>query len=290
MTGPSEPVETALGFPCANEWLQGVLAAPAAHAPAPVQGVVILVGGPQYRVGSHRQFVQLARRLARDGHAVLRFDMRGMGDSTGEAPGFDACVPDIGAAVDALCRAAPTVRTVALWGLCDGASAALLYLDATRDARVRALCLLNPWVRSEQSLAQTRVKHYYRDRLLQPAFWRKLLRGGVGLSALREAAGQLRRLWQPAAASAGTLSYQDRMERGWTAFDGTLCVVLSGRDWTAREFDDHVRARPSWSVAGRSPAVQWHALEEADHTFSDPRASQQVETLTLQWLRLAAAS
>ena len=48
------------------------------------RAVVVLVGGPQYRVGSHRQFVLLARELCRRGIAVLRFDFSGMGDSDGE--------------------------------------------------------------------------------------------------------------------------------------------------------------------------------------------------------------
>jgi alpha/beta superfamily hydrolase len=45
--------------------------------------VLVIVGGPQYRAGSHRQFTLLARSLAEQGFAVLRFDYRGMGDSTG---------------------------------------------------------------------------------------------------------------------------------------------------------------------------------------------------------------
>ena len=50
--------ETALTFPCQQQSLVGIL-----HNPEQVStvGVVIVVGGPQYRVGSHRQFTQLAR-------------------------------------------------------------------------------------------------------------------------------------------------------------------------------------------------------------------------------------
>jgi hypothetical protein len=42
---------------------------------------------------------------------------------------------------------------------------------------IAGLVLLNPWVRSEVSLAQTHIKHYYGQRLLQGEFWRKLLSG-----------------------------------------------------------------------------------------------------------------
>jgi len=55
-----------------------------ADAAAADTGVLIVVGGPQYRVGSHRQFVMLARFLADHGVPCMRFDYRGMGDVSGE--------------------------------------------------------------------------------------------------------------------------------------------------------------------------------------------------------------
>ena len=61
--------------------------------------VIVVVGGPQYRVGSHRQFLQLARHLARQGYPVLRFDGRGMGDSSGLLRSFEEIDDDIGAAI-----------------------------------------------------------------------------------------------------------------------------------------------------------------------------------------------
>ena len=70
-----------------------------------------------------------------------------------------------------------------LYGLCDGASALVLALPALHRARlaVRGVCLLNPWVRSEASLAGAMIDGYYRRRLLDPALWRRLVRGQVPL-------------------------------------------------------------------------------------------------------------
>jgi hypothetical protein len=65
--------EHAVVFPCEEDALLGIV-----HAPdqAGTTGVVIIVaGGPQYRVGAHRQFVVLGRELARQGIPVLRFDL-----------------------------------------------------------------------------------------------------------------------------------------------------------------------------------------------------------------------
>jgi exosortase A-associated hydrolase 1 len=116
--------ESVLSFSCEGAPLVGILAEPR-DTPAEV-GVLIIVGGPQYRVGSHRQFTLLARHLAANGFAALRFDYRSMGDSAGETRDFLGVNTDIAAAIEALLAARPALKRVVLWGLCDAASAALL--------------------------------------------------------------------------------------------------------------------------------------------------------------------
>jgi exosortase A-associated hydrolase 1 len=280
--------ERALLFPCEGHTLVGVLSLP--ERPADV-GVVVVVGGPQYRAGSHRQFVLLARRLASAGHAVIRFDYRGMGDSEGEARGFEHAEADIGVAIDALQQAVPAVRRVVLWGLCDGASAALMYCDARRDTRIAGLCVLNPWVRSEASQARTQVKHYYRERLMQRAFWAKLLRGGVAVDAVAGLLRSMRTAWRnDAATAAGPRSYQQRMASAWFGFAAPTLLVLSGQDFTAKEFTDHARGDAAWAGALARPGVTVHEVPEADHTFSQGPAREQAETLTLRWLASMAGA
>ena len=280
----SQPItETALAFPCEGERLLGVVSAREGAPGTGDLGVVIVVGGPQVRAGSHRQFVQLARHLAAQGLPALRFDVRGMGDSSGPQLAFEHLAADIGAAIAALQQARPEVRRVALWGLCDAASAALLYLHERPDPRVAALCLANPWVRSEASLARTQVKHYYRQRLMQREFWLKLLRGGVAGAAWRDFIGSLRAA-RPAAPAAQD-SYQVRMAQAWRAFDRPILLLLSGDDYTAREFADVATSDPAWRGALAQPGVTRHDLRDADHTFSSPKAQREVEALTRGWLQ-----
>lgn len=287
----SAPVqEQALAFDCEGEPLLGILSAPAS-APVRDVGVVIVVGGPQVRAGSHRQFVELARALAGSGHPVLRFDLRGMGDSGGQPRGFEHIGADIGAAIDALTAARPALRGLVLWGLCDGASAALLHVGATQDPRVLGLALVNPWVRSEASQARTQVRHYYLQRLRQPGFWRKLLRGGVALGALRELGSALARtLGRPATPSpAAPAPYQDRMAAALDGFDGRVLLVLSGDDHTAREFELSARGHPVWTRALGRAAVTRVDIEGADHTFSTPGAQGALHASTLEWMTPAGA-
>ena len=276
-------VEQALQFACGDTTLIGIVARPA--GPRRAIGVVIVVGGPQYRAGSHRQFVLLARRLAGAGHATLRFDLSGMGDSGGAARGFEASDADIDRAIAALLAACPELNRVVLWGLCDGASAALLHLHATADPRVAGLCLVNPWVRSDASLARTHVRHYYRQRLMQAEFWSKLLGGRVALGAFKAALASMRLARGGAAAHVvGPTSYQDRMAAAWHAFDGALLLVLSGTDYTAREFSDHLDTDASWRGAWRHPRRQRIDIAGADHTFSQAPQRRAVEDATLHWL------
>ncbi len=277
-------VERALTFDCCGERLVGVLAEP---APASDVGVVVVVGGPQYRVGSHRQFVQLARRFGAAGIPVLRFDYRGMGDATGPARPFDDVDRDIGAAIDTLVAECPAVQRVVLWGLCDAASAALMYWQATRDVRVAGLTLLNPWVRSDTTIATTYLKHYYGRRLLEKEFWTKLVRGGV------DVAGAARSLGQNVAASAGkdkasdsgATGFRERMADGLETFAGPILIVLSERDLTAKEFVEYARSNPRWNAILARANVERQEIGDADHTFSTASWRHDVEDRTLDWMR-----
>ena len=277
--------EQALVFDCDGEALVGILHHPSTPAPDAAQatGVVVIVGGPQYRAGSHRQFVHLARALAEAGHAVLRFDVQGMGDSTGELHNFEQVTPEIGAAIDTLQRYAPQVRQVVLWGLCDGASAALLYMHDRSDARVRGLCLLNPWVRSEASLARTHVKHYYLLRLGQREFWTKLLRGGVGGSALRDLARNVGRTAKKEGHSNGHMEFAERMRTAWSRFNGPVLLGLSGRDYTAKEFGERVASDARWRSLLDRANVEQQEWAEADHTFSSREAKNSVARQCAAW-------
>jgi exosortase A-associated hydrolase 1 len=275
--------EEAMVFECAGARLVGVLHRP--DVPQP-RGVLIVVGGPQYRVGSHRQFVLLSREWASLGVPVLRFDYRGMGDSDDPPVGFEHAGPDIGAAIDAFYGAVPQLREVVIWGLCDAASAALMY--ASRDPRVCGLVLLNPWVRREKSEARTYLRHYYVGRLLNREQWKRFLMGKVNVLA---SAGEFLRIVRRSVAqhapgvSSKAESFVERMLEGLESFHGRAMFILCGEDLTAAEFKGEVRRSKQWSRAMRRPTIEVRELPEANHTFSRAEWRARVAQWTSEWLR-----
>ncbi|NML60326.1 hydrolase 1, exosortase A system-associated [Massilia sp. RP-1-19] len=276
--------ENAISFDCQGEALVGIVCQPETSSQ---RGVLVVVGGPQYRAGSQRQFVLLARALGEQGVASMRFDYRGMGDSEGAMRSFEQVGDDLRAAVDAFMQAVPSLRDVALWGLCDGASAALFY--AASDARVTGVTLLNPWVRTPEGLARATLKHYYVQRLFEASLWRKLLSGKFRVAAaLTSAAGLLQAAGTGqagGAASAPAARLPERMLAGLSAFKGEVLLILSGADLTAQEFMDVAAASPAWQAQLKSARTTRRDLAAADHTFSRAAWRRQVALWTTDWLK-----
>ena len=278
--------DCALHFRCGGEQLFGIASVP--EQPG-ARGVLIVVGGPQYRAGSHRQFTLLARSLAERGIAAMRFDYRGMGDSEGAARTFEDVDDDLRAAIDGFQQAVPAVREVVIWGLCDAAAAAMFY--AAQDTRVTGLVLLNPWARTTGGLAMATLKHYYRGRILDVALWKKIASGrfefkGASASLLRLVGAVLRP--KPAAAAVGVQSAStlpERMLNGLTRFNGKVLLIMSPTDLTAQEFLDMTKASLPWQLLLADSRVTRHALDDADHTFSRRVWRDQVACWTGDWVR-----
>lgn len=261
----------------------GILSRPAGSQQASSTGVVIVVGGPQTRVGSHRQFVMLARALARAGHACLRFDASGMGDSSGPKPDFEKLGPDIRAASDALLAQVPECSRIVLWGLCDGATASLLH--ARDDARVAGVVAANPWARDEATRSAAIVRDHYGSRLRSPEFWRRLLSGKVQvwasvLEAIRHVAAS-----GAARSAKGTDAVDEaarlplRVARAVSDMPVPLRLQLSGTDLTASEF--RIAMEASGIDLQRANVAHF---DDADHTFSRPSAWSAATSDTLAFV------
>lgn len=273
-------VESPTWITCGDDRMLGIKCGPIGRS-ASRRAVLIVVGGPQYRVGSHRQFVLLARRLAHAGYVSLRFDYRGMGDSEGEPRTFETIGEDLDAAIDFLC-AQPGIRSVVIWALCDAASAALMFCGA--HPRVSGFMLLNPWVRSESTLATAQLKHYYGQRLLEREFWSRLVRAQFDWRAsLRGLYDAMRRAMRRSRMTDDD-SFQARMAEGWRRFRGPILLALSGRDLTAKEFVEHAATDSRWRGLLERGNVRRIELAGADHTFSSAQWHAWLEDQTIRWL------
>lgn len=299
---------SAFTFPSGSEELLGLIHTPMDKGGDKIpseetdRGVLIVVGGPQYRVGAHRQFIHMARSIASAGLPVMRFDYTGMGDSSGEFPGFENVGNDVEAAVNEMKRRCPAVKKFTVWGLCDGASVALM--NASKQPGVDQLVLVNPWVWSEDNEAATITRHYYAKRLVRPDFWRNVFSGRVNIlpalksflqtilsaaipqkSAQREPAPGAEHCDQSAHAP-----YQDLMAAALAEFGGRVLILLSGNDLVARDFEDRLRRDKRWRSAIRQSEVDVRHIEQADHTFSRSDWKKAVAKISIKWIKNDDAS
>jgi pimeloyl-ACP methyl ester carboxylesterase len=131
-------------------------------------GVVICGSLGQEYIRSHRAIRELAKRMAREGYPVLRFDYRGCGDSLGECD--EARLGDwrediVAAILRMQSRYRP--RELCVIGFRLGASLAM-ELDPDRLGFDR-LCLWEPVVRGSRLLEELRALHRRHEAEWQPS-------------------------------------------------------------------------------------------------------------------------
>ena len=206
---------------------------------------------------------------------------------------------DIEAAISEFCRQCPEIDKIFLLGLCDAASAAMLY--AYKDKRVTGLILLNPWVRSEASLARAHIRFYYARRVLDAGAWLALAREPSRIvnslsSIVRSVAavtrhmfgeprkGDCDRIHREELPQANDAHFPDDMRRCLSKFRGRMLLILSGQDITAAEFRELVDSDTAWRTIVNSEAMTCKQVEMANHTFSTGDARDQVAEEIVDWL------
>lgn len=248
-------------------------------------GVVIVVGGTQYRVGAHRSFVQLARAISEAGFPVLRFDHRGIGDAPAEYPGFAAIGPDISAALDVFMTRVPMIEGVMLWGLCDAVPA--ICQIANQDKRVQGIALINPWIRDAESYDRSLFKNYYAKRPFQSDFWKNLLLGkssGIDFVRLMVRMAKPFKSRNGKRAGSNHLTLKERVYRDLLGFKGPCLLVLSGNDLTAQEFDQEMSRLNGGNKLASSDYLTRIDFPTADHTFTTTAERTRLVHLTRVWI------
>ena len=241
-----------LSFACEGAQLGGTL-----DAAGGTTGVLIVTGGSQTRIGSHRLFERLARALAKHGHPCFRFDRRGVGDSEGEDPDFKGSGPDLKAAADAFRAECPQLQRIAGFGLCDGATALALF---GAEAGLQDLILANPWFVEAEAGAPppAAIKQHYRQQLMSLEGWKRLLSGSISYRKL------LKGLMKIAAPAPADLAGEVAARLG--AKPLPVRMVLSRNDATAVAAADVWCSNGFTRIRARNPAPVH--VESDSHTFA----------------------
>jgi len=263
-------------------------------------GVLVVIGGPTYRVGPQRMNVTLARVLAKAGYAVMRFDFRGTGDSDGKLGTprqGEAVCSDIKAALDRFYEEIPDLQGVVLWGLCRGALRILEY--AQTDARVSGIVLLNPRVDSQQIAAVATLRQYYWQRLTNPNLYRKIAAGdfspGVAtkrlFSTVATAIGISRQSEREPGPTTGRVPgvsvdvpVEVLIEEGFRNFHGKALMILGGGDVEAAKFKEIIKRSPGLRRRLDDPDFVVRDLPGASHTFSTAEWRNRAIAWTKEWI------
>lgn len=287
--------EEAVSFGDANR-LFGVLCRPATpRAGGSAPTVLFLNTGHHHHIGFGRMAVNMARRLAAEGIASLRFDAAGLGDSDampGRPEGViystEACA-DVGAAISML--EARGHRNPVVIGHCSGAH--LAFHSTVLDKRIAAQVLMNlqVFIWGENDTLETVIRARRRSgreiladvwrAIRQPATWHRLMRGEKRdrelARALLNRAGRVARdkVTRVGSRLLGATAPVSPVEGWFRAIDArgtyTLLVYSAGDDGLT-ERDQHL------GEGGRAlaslPTVRTQILEGADHLLS-PRALQE---------------
>lgn len=233
-------------------------------------GLLIVTGGNELRSGPFGSHAALAAKVATAGFPVMRFDRRGVGDSSGRNATFADSSADIAAALMAFQYRTRRLKRIVAFGNCDAASALMLSEGKGCDG----LVLANPWTfepeaepesevteqaeaaAPEPKMSPAAIRAHYVKRLFDPSAWKRLVSGKVEVGRL---AGSLAAAARPASP---TSSLAQQIADSLSRFEGPATILIAEHDRTAQEFLSH------WDKADKRLRI----CPKADHSFSDPQA------------------
>jgi hypothetical protein len=74
------------------------------------------------------------------------------------------------------------------------------------------------------------------------------------------------------------------MADAWQKYSGAILLILSGDDYTAKEFLGATQNDAQWKGSLQRRNVRLHDVAQADHTFSSKTARLEMEQITADWL------
>ena len=247
-------------------------------------GLLIVSGGNEIRAGAHGGMAQLAGRVSEQGFPVLRYDRRGIGESSGENREFLGSADEIAAATQFLRQKQPRVNKIIGFGNCEAATALAFFGPA---AGIDGYLLANPWVieasgepDSEKPLpSSAAIRSRYWDRIKNPRTIFDLLSGKIDFRKLLKGLKQASRVEENSAIS---IQLRDALPR----LDGNSQILLAKRDTTARAFLAAWNS-PDFATLRASTSITLETLDSASHSFADEPARDWLTDKLMEALRQA---
>lgn len=246
--------------------------------------LMIVSGGNEIRSGAHGGMALLASRISQHGFPVLRYDRRGIGESSGENREFLGSTEDIAAAAQFLRQEQPQIDRIIAFGNCDAATALALYGP---DAGIDGYMLANPWVieqtseadSEEPTISSAAIRSRYWDRIKNPRTVIDLLSGKIDLRKLLKGLKQASKVEENSALS---IRLRDALSR----LDGNSRILLAKRDTTARAFLAAWNSADFATLRTRT-SITLETLDSASHSFADEAAKDWLAEKLLDALRQA---
>ncbi|APG62446.1 hydrolase 1, exosortase A system-associated [Sphingorhabdus lutea] len=251
--------------------------------PANKIGIVIVSGGNEIRTGAHRGQAKLSRELAKKGFTILRYDRRGVGDSTGKNKGFMHARDDIFCALTAICDDEIGMEKIFIIGNCDAATSIAINAHAASEQfpKLSGHILTNPWtidiaepnqinaaaphnaVKDDLPSAAA-IRARYLKKITDPAAWKQLLSGGTNIGKIF--AG-LKKSFQKNNLSVTGKIYFDAL----SSLNQPTKILLAQHDNTAISFYEIWKGKYG-HAARANPHIHLAKLDSASHSFADEQS------------------
>jgi dienelactone hydrolase len=274
-------MERAVSFRSA-ETLRGVLSVPEGAREA----VIFVHGWSGYRCGPHRMFVNTARRLAAEGVVSLRFDLRGRGDSEGEADAtdLDGMVDDLLAAATFV-RAETGIERIYPLGICSGGNVVLG--AASLGKSFAGLILWSTPLFAPQKVRGDRARRSafflveYAKKAFRRQTWAKLFRGAIDFRGVfRTVKGR--------SAPEGRNPKDSRRDimADLVGYRGPALFVYGSRD------DEAIGAPEAYArfCDRHGIPAAFHTVDGANHSYYSVAWENEVIETTVGWLKSRGGS
>ncbi len=248
-----------------------------AHLPA----LIILNAGLLHRVGPHRLYVKMARRLAALGFVALRFDLSGIGDS--EIPPNNLSlrkriINDIQAAMDFLSEAQGIEQFIPI-GICSGATFALKM--ACLHPRIAGVVPI-------EGYAQRTIR-YYLSHLANPTSWWRVITAqknpgdtlAAGLHMIKPLTAKIMGRFTDKKHAPSQTSFAEEIRLLTERGVDLLLIYAKG----SPAFYNFVTQQSRLRDLASSDKLQVEAIEHSDHTFTFLSTQEQLLEKIQTWVQ-----